>query len=349
MSMSSLKRRGSLRTECGWVTDEASEMELWTKSLKWTLSIHCETIKEKKVMSNSFDDNSLFFLPDWCRKSRRLCPASMALPDGRLYPAHFQICSQQSAGSRDRGSPSQSVGDEKIFRWRCSRSFRSTFGSTSNSLHIHLSSLSMFSQKKVVVCTIVIIAAVGFGRILDQSGVDKRDLADFWQKMELAIRRPEEKRKKMYRRDEQVLMMKQWDLVAMMRVLEKRKHCRTSPRSPLPPPPPRPDKLRRPFWERTFSLTMCNKLPVIDRQNLSNDVLDTSNLQGEVPWRTKTWVTSIKMSQPSTIIRSIAKHLRMFSVSLTYRHWPQLAQQSIISLSFSSCCIFIYFVVHLAR
>lgn len=41
MSMSSLKRRGSLRTECGWVTDEASEIELWTKSLKWTLSIHC--------------------------------------------------------------------------------------------------------------------------------------------------------------------------------------------------------------------------------------------------------------------------------------------------------------------
>ena len=36
-----------------------------------------------------------------------------------------------------------------------------------------------------------------------------------------------------------------------------------------------------------------------------------------VPWRTKTWLTSSKMSQPSTIILSIARFFRMFSVSET--------------------------------
>ncbi len=60
MSMSSLKRRGSLRTECGWVTDEASEMELWTKSLKWTLSIHCAKKRNNttRLLIHSRDDRS---------------------------------------------------------------------------------------------------------------------------------------------------------------------------------------------------------------------------------------------------------------------------------------------------
>lgn len=36
-----------------------------------------------------------------------------------------------------------------------------------------------------------------------------------------------------------------------------------------------------------------------------------------LPWRTKVWLVSRRISQPSVIIRSMARFLRMFSVSLT--------------------------------
>lgn len=39
-----------------------------------------------------------------------------------------------------------------------------------------------------------------------------------------------------------------------------------------------------------------------------------------VPWRTKTWLTSRRISQPSTIIRSTARFFRKFSVSLTLKY-----------------------------
>ena len=63
-----------------------------------------------------------------------------------------------------------------------------------------------------------------------------------------------------------------------------------------------------------------------------------------VPWRTKTWLTSSKMSQPSTIILSIARFFRMFSVSETCS--KMLERDEIFQLDWTSECV-IWFCAHL--
>jgi hypothetical protein len=82
-----------------------------------------------------------------------------------------------------------------------------------------------------------------------------------------------------------------WVLDVMIRWLEKRKHCLTASLS--------------------FSLPMLS-LPRAPVRWLAGSICTN------VPWRTNIWLTSNNMSQPSTIIRSMARFLRMFSVSLTY-------------------------------
>lgn len=76
-------------------------------------------------------------------------------------------------------------------------------------------------------------------------------------------------------------------LVATIIWFEKRKHCRTYSRSDL-------NDAKR-LLSRPLPGGTCTKLP----------------------WRTNTWLTSSRMSHPSTIIRSTARFLRRFSVSET--------------------------------
>lgn len=47
------------------------------------------------------------------------------------------------------------------------------------------------------------------------------------------------------------------------------------------------------------------------------DHINQGSDQQVLPWRMKVWLVSSKMSQPSTIILSMARFFRMFSVSLT--------------------------------
>lgn len=89
---------------------------------------------------------------------------------------------------------------------------------------------------------------------------------------------------------------------------ENRKHCRTISFSPLLNEPKRDRWIRRP--SEVLKLIAFKPDPVV------LELPDESTCM-TLPCLTKTWFTSSSISQPPSIMRSIAKFLRMFSVSLT--------------------------------
>lgn len=113
----------------------------------------------------------------------------------------------------------------------------------------------------------------------------------------------------------------------MIRCLEKRKHCRSpSLRSDREPSRPR---VIFPFSDiGTWMRDPAGRAP-IPGSGWLRGVAGTAGAMGRctdrgghgsrstVPCRTKVWLVSSRISQPSMIIRSIARFFRMFSVSLT--------------------------------
>lgn len=115
--------------------------------------------------------------------------------------------------------------------------------------------------------------------------------------------------------------------VQMIRCLEKRKHCRSpSLRSDREPSRPR---VIFPFSDiGTWMRDPAGRAPIPGSSWLRG-AAGTAGATGcrtdpgghggrsAVPCRTKVWLVSSRISQPSMIIRSIARFFRMFSVSLT--------------------------------
>ena len=106
----------------------------------------------------------------------------------------------------------------------------------------------------------------------------------------------------------------------MIKWLENRKHCLTASLSRS-----RPKQRKKPkdFHYITFGYTIqCLNIFFnlqLPRFNLFLPVLwPAGKICTSVPCLTNIWLTSSKMSHPSTIILSMAKFLRMFSVSLTW-------------------------------
>lgn len=106
-----------------------------------------------------------------------------------------------------------------------------------------------------------------------------------------------------------ILQVQETHLVAMIILFENRKHCRTDSLSLLNDV----SRLRsRPLPGGTWI-----KLPRVRKNYKYVIQYHHQVIICKLPCRTKTWLTSSRISQPSTIIRSTAKFFRRFSVSET--------------------------------